>query len=71
MVVIKRQQKMLVMQRRKRIWTYYTPSHGVAEGGVLFLGYFLLLSSLFCYSEHLDFLMRLKGGAILCYFLLF
>ena len=33
---------------------------GVAEGGVLFLGYFLLCIWIF--------LVRLKGGAIFCYF---
>ena len=28
----------------------------------------MLLSAIFCYSGHLDFLVRLKGGAIFCYF---
>ena len=31
----------------------------------------VLFSATFCYSGHLDFLVRLRGGAILCYFLLF
>ena len=31
----------------------------------------MLFSAIFCYSGHLDFLVRLKGGATLCYFLLF
>ena len=31
----------------------------------------MLFSAIFCYSGHLDFLVRLNGGAILCYFLLF
>ena len=34
---------------------------GVAERGCY-------CSDLFCYSGHLDFLARLKGGAIFCYF---
>ena len=28
----------------------------------------MLLSAIFCYSGHLGFLVRLKGGAILCFF---
>ena len=38
--------------------------YGVAERGCYFC-------AIFCYSGHLDFLVRLKGGAILCCFLLF
>ena len=38
------------------------------KGGALFL---VLFSAIFCYSGHLDVLVLLKGGAILCYFLIF
>ena len=45
----------------------YLSTHMVwLKGGAIFV----LLSAIFCYSGHLGFLVRLKGGTILCYFLL-
>ena len=40
---------------------------GVAERGCYFVLFLCYFCAIFCYSGHLDFLVRLKGGAIFCY----